>query len=144
MSRSRACIAGSALSHSINTALTLIAVELTLRLRQPAPGVIHHSDRGVQHANHAYVARLEQSGRSLSMSVSGNPDDNAQAERFFKALKTEEVYLQEYETYAEAETNLDRFIGDVYNHKRLRSSLGCLPPAEVDVARRSLNCNILS
>jgi len=140
---SRRCI-GWALSRSIDTTLTLIALERALQLRQPAPGVIHHSDRGVQYANDAYVARLEQAGLQLSMSAIGNPYDNAKAESFFKTLKTEEVYLHEYQTFAEAEAQLDHFIADVYNHKRLHSSLGYLPPAEFEVACGSLNNEIPS
>lgn len=134
---SRRCI-GWALSRSIDTTLTLAALERALQLRQPAPGVIHHSDRGVQYANHAYVARLEQAGLPLSMSAVGNPYDNAKAESFFKTLKTEEVYLHEYQTFAEAEAQLDHFIADVYNHKRLHSSLGYLPPVEFEAAYRLL------
>jgi putative transposase len=130
---SRRCI-GWALSRTIDTALTLAALDLALQQRQPAPGVIHHSDRGVQYANQAYVARLEEAGLQLSMSASGNPYDNAKAESFFKTLKIEEVYLHEYQTFAEAEANLGRFIGDVYNHKRLHSSLGYVPPVEFEAA----------
>ena len=87
----------------------------------PAPGLIHHSDRGVQYASGDYVARLEGIGAKISMAATGNPYESAKAESFFKTLKGEEVHLQQYETFAEAERNLDRFIGDVYNTKRLHS-----------------------
>ncbi len=66
------------------------------------------------------------------MSGKGNPYDNAKAESFFKTLKREEVYLSQYQTYDEAEANLGRFIEDVYNQKRLHSSLEYLPPAEFE------------
>ena len=69
------------------------------------------------------------------MSATGNPYDNAKAESFFKTLKHEEVYLKEYQTLADAETNLGQFIEDVYNIKRLHSSLGYLPPAEFEAAQ---------
>lgn len=134
---SRRCI-GWAVSRTIDTALTMVALERALRRRRPAPGVIHHSDRGVHYANHTYVDRLAQAGMQLSMSAAGNPYDNAKAESFFKTLKTEEVYLHEYQTFAEAEANLDHFIDDVYNHKRLHSSLGYVPPAEFEVAGGSV------
>jgi len=68
------------------------------------------------------------------MSAVGNPYDNAKAESFFKTLKAEEVYLKEYWSLEEAEQNIGYFIADVYNAKRLHSSLGYLPPAEFEAA----------
>ncbi len=94
------------------------------------PGLIHHSDRGVQYAAGEYIARLE--GARVSMSAVGNPYDNAKAESFFKTLKREEVYLKDYRTFEEAETNLEQFIEAVYSTKRLHSSLGYLPPVEFE------------
>ena len=130
---SRRCI-GWKLSRQIDTWLTLDALEVALAQRQPAPGLIHHSDRGVQYASLDYVARLEQVGARVSMSAKGNPYDNAKAESFFKTLKREEVYLKDYQTFAEAEANLGHFIEAVYNVKRLHSSLGYLPPVEFESA----------
>jgi putative transposase len=130
---SRRCI-GWALSRWIDTRLTLSALEMALRARQPARGFVHHSDRGVQYASGDYVARLEAAGARISMSATGNPYDNAKAESFFKTLKYEEVYLKEYRTFEEALMNLEAFIEDVYNTKRLHSSLGYLPPAEFEAA----------
>jgi putative transposase len=128
---SRRCV-GWHLSRTIDTALTLAALDHALACRQPAPGLIHHSDRGVQYASTAYVARLASVGARVSMSAVGNPYDNATAESFFKTLKYEEVYLQDYQTFADAVANLERFIEDVYNTKRLHSSLGYCPPAEFE------------
>jgi len=105
-----------------------------LATRQPAPGLIHHSDRGVQYASGDYIARLEGIGACVSMAAVGNPYENAKAESFFKTLKREEVYLQHYQTFREAEANLGRFIDDVYNTKRLHSSLGYVPPVEYEAA----------
>ncbi len=130
---SRRCV-GWQLSRTIDTELALAALEQALAERQPAPGLIHHSDQGVQYASHAYVARLEAAGAHVSRAAVGNPYENAKAESFFKTLKREEVYLQDYRTFAEAEANLDRFIADVYNTKRLHSSLGYVPPAEFETA----------
>jgi transposase InsO family protein len=130
---SRRCI-GWKLSRQIDTRLTLAALEMALETRPPPPGVIHHSDRGVQYASTEYIARLERAQAQVSMSATGNPYDNAKAESFFKTLKHEEVYLQEYQTFADAQAHLGRFIEAVYNQKRLRSSLGYLPPAEFEAA----------
>jgi len=121
-------LVGWHLSKDIATRLTLSALEMGLQRRCPPPGLIPHSDRGVQYASSAYIARLEQAGALPSMAARGNPYDNAFAESFFKTLKREEVYLNEYRSFLEANDNLGRFLEAVYNHKRLHSSLGYLPP----------------
>jgi putative transposase len=128
---SRRCL-GWTLSRQIDTRLTLAALEMALQTRHPAPGLIHHSDRGVQYASTEYVARLDRAQARVSMSATGNPYDNAKAQSFFKTLKREMVYLNEYQTFAEAEAQLGQFIEDVYNTKRLHSSLGYRPPAEFE------------
>jgi putative transposase len=130
---SRRCV-GWALSREMTTRLTLSALRQAIAERQPAPGFIHHSDRGVQYASHDYVEHLQATGAQISMSAVGNPYDNAKAESFFRTLKMEEVYLKEYESFADAEANLQTFIEQVYNTKRLHSSLGYLPPAEFEAA----------
>ncbi|MDP9357492.1 MAG: IS3 family transposase [Chloroflexota bacterium] len=133
---SRRCV-GWHLSPTVDTRLTLAALDQALDARRPAPGLVHHSDQGVQYASSAYVTRLEAAGINLSMAAVGNPYENAQAESFFKTLKREEVYLNEYRSFAEAEANLDRFIEQVYNTKRLHSSLGYRPPVEFEAAWRT-------
>jgi putative transposase len=130
---SRRCV-GWHLARHIDTRLTLAALDQALATRRPAPGFIHHSDQGVQYASAAYVARLAEAGARISMAAVGNPYENAKAESFFKTLKREEVYLKDYQTFAEARTNLAQFIDDVYNTKRLHSSLGYRPPAEFEDA----------
>lgn len=128
---SRRCI-GWRLSHTIDTQLTRAALNHAITLRQPGPGLIHHSDRGVQYASAAYVERLLGIQAQVSMSAKGNPYDNAKAESFFKTLKREEVYLNQYETFGDAEGQIGSFIDDVYNQKRLHSSLGYVPPVEYE------------
>lgn len=130
---SRYCV-GWHLSATIDTQLTLQALEMALARRSVAAGWIHHSDRGVQYAATAYIERLRRAEARISMAAKGNPYDNAKAESFFKTLKVEEVYLNDYRSLHEAEANIGPFIEDVYNTKRLHSSLGYLPPAEFEMA----------
>lgn len=128
---SRLCV-GWALSRWIDTSLTLEALERALAVRNPAAGLIHHSDQGVQYANCEYVARLEEIGARISMASVGNSYENAKAESFFRTLKLEEVYIKDYRTFEEAYENISQFIEEVYNKKRLHSSLGYLPPVEFE------------
>jgi putative transposase len=86
----------------------------------------------VQYASGEYVACLEQIGARISIAAVGNPYENAKAESFFRTLKMEEVYLNGYRTYEEAEQSIGEFIEEVYNKKRLHSSLGYLPPVEFE------------
>jgi putative transposase len=128
---SRKCV-GWRLSRFIDTRLTLWALEMALSSRRPRPGLIHHSDQGVQYASNEYVERLEDAGARISMAAVGNPYENAKAESFFRTLKMEEVYLKDYQNFEEAEENISQFIEEVYNKKRLHSSLGYLPPVEFE------------
>jgi putative transposase len=128
---SRKCV-GWHLSRWIDTRLTLSALQMAHCSRQPAPGLIHHSDQGVQYASSEYVLRLEEAGAKISMAAVGNPYENAKAESFFRTLKMEEVYLNDYQDFEEAEQNIGEFIEEVYNQKRLHSSLGYLPPVEFE------------
>lgn len=128
---SRYCV-GWQLSRLIDTSLTLGALERALTTRTPRPGLIHHADQGVQYACDAYVDRLNAVAAQVSMAAVGNPYEHAKAERFFRTLKHEEVYLNQYDSFADAEANIGHFIDDVYNARRLHSSLGYLPPAEFE------------
>lgn len=105
---------------------------MALALPRPEPGLIHHSDQGVQYASAEYVLRLEEAGALISMAAVGNPYENARAESFFRTLKMEEVYLKDYRNFEEAQENIAQFIEEVYNEKRLHSSLGYLPPVEFE------------
>ena len=125
-------VVGYALSPRIDTALCLEALRMALAQRKPPAGIIHHSDRGVQYASGGYVEVLKEHGFRISMARKGNPYDNAAAESFFKTLKSEEVYLWEYRTLTDVHNRLPYFLEEVYNHKRLHSSIGYVPPVEFE------------
>ena len=138
----RRCI-GWQLGRHIDTQLTFSALDQALKHRWNPDllGIIHHSDRGVQYASNLYVDRLKEHNFQISMSRKGNPYDNAFVESFIKTLKYEEVYLNEYETFSDALENIGRFIDDVYNKKRLHSSLGYKSP---EAFEQEANINILT
>jgi len=123
---------GYAISRNIDTQLTMDAFKMAIYNRNPTPGCIHHSDRGVQYASQDYVKELKFYGFQISMSRRGNPYDNAYAESFIKTLKSEEVHLWEYRTMEDAQKRIPYFIEDVYNQKRLHSALGYCPPCEFE------------
>ena len=123
---------GWATSTHVDTQLSLAALTMALETRTIDPGLIHHSDRGVQYASSDYVTLLKSKNIVISMSRKGNPYDNAKAESFMKTLKSEEVSLNDYETFSDAKQNIEHFISLVYNNKRLHSSLGYQTPAEFE------------
>ncbi len=125
-------VVGWALRNYLNRELALAALRMALARRNPAPGLIHRSDRGVQYACQDYTQLLLTNNIAISMSRPANPYDNAFAESFMATLKKEEVNLSEYENIFDALSRIGYFIEDVYNSKRLHSALGYLPPAEFE------------
>jgi putative transposase len=125
-------VIGYAVSKSMDSSLVLKALQMAIANRKPGTGVIHHSDRGVQYASVEYTNVLKEHGFQISMSGKGNPYDNATMESFFKTLKHEEVYLYGYETLSDVEKRLPYFIEQVYNLKRLHSSLGYMSPVKYE------------
>ena len=130
-------VIGWALDRTLEDTLTLRALRMALDQRRPVPGLVHHSDRGVQYASGEYTDLLRVHGIVISMSRKANPYDNAKAESFMKTLKYEEVFREDYRDLAEAHAGIGRFLEQVYNQKRLHSGLGYRPPAEFEFAVRA-------
>jgi len=122
-------IRGWHLSRNLDQSLTLAALERALACGIPT---IHHSDQGVQYAATAYVQRLLGLGVTLSMAAVGEAAENGYAERLIRTIKEEEVYLSDYQDFADAQRNMTRFLDDVYNVKRIHSALGYLTPQEFE------------
>lgn len=129
-------VVGWHMDSKIDAQLTVTAFKMARAQRTITPNLVHHSDRGAQYAANAYVQLLKERGIRISMSRTGNPYDNAKAERFFRTLKYEEIYLNEYDNLAEARFRIAEFLDQIYNHKRLHSKLGYVPPAEFEQSFR--------
>jgi putative transposase len=125
-------VIGWALGRTLEAELAVMALRMALLERKPAPGLVHHSDRGVQYASRVYTEILQQHQSKISMSRKSNPYDNATCESFIKTLKYEEVYRNEYRDFQEARSCIGEFLERVYNRKRLHSALGYVPPAELE------------
>jgi putative transposase len=125
-------VIGWALGRTLEAGLALSALRMALRQRRPEPGLVHHSDRGVQYASRDYTGLLKEHQIEISMSRKANPYDNAACESFMKTLKYEEVYRTEYRDLADAYAQIGEFLEHLYNQQRLHSALGYVPPAEFE------------
>jgi len=119
------------LSRSLSADLAIAAL-LDAISKRDTSNLVHHSDQGIQYCSSEYVNILKDHKIAISMSGRANPYDNAKIESFFRTLKVEEVYMFEYETYKEVLSRIPYFIEEVYNNKRLHSSLGYMPPEEFE------------
>ena len=127
-------IVGWAMAEHMRAELCIDALMMALSRRNPQPGLVHHSDRGVQYACGDYRELLEREGITCSMSGRGDCYDNAVMESFFKTLKVELVYQREFATRAEATAAVFEYIEAFYNRKRLHSSLDYTSPADFEAS----------
>jgi putative transposase len=125
-------VVGWELDRTLATRLTKAALQQAIASRQPPPGLVHHSDRGVQYASDEYVQTLQANQMIPSMSRPANPYDNASCESFMKTLKREEIYANTYVDLAHLRTNIAQFIEQYYNRCRLHSALGYQSPDEFE------------
>ena len=133
---SRKCV-GWSMRDTLETELALNALRMAREARTPAPGLIHHSDRGSQFASTEYRAELEQHGMIASMSRKGDCYDNAVAESFFSTLEFELIMQNDWHTRAEARRAVFRYIETWYNPKRRHSTLGNISPVQYEATKRA-------
>lgn len=125
-------VVGWAMDGSMTRQLTLDALEMAVKRRRPAAGLIHHSDQGVQYAAHDFQRRLKEHGILCSMSRRGDCYDNAVVESFFHTLKTELVHHHQYRSRNEARASIFDYIETFYNRQRRHSSIGYRTPMEFE------------
>jgi len=125
-------VIGWALDRSLAARLAITALERAIAARQPQPGLVHHSDRGIQYASQDYVGLLQKHHLIPSMSRPANPYDNATCESFMKTLKQEEIYCRQYRDLNDLKAHMEEFVDCYYNHQRLHSALGYRTPAEFE------------
>jgi putative transposase len=123
---------GWALDRSLTARVAVSALQQAIERRQPAPGVVHHSDQGIQYACSDYIQELKSHHMVPSMSRPANPYDNAACESFMKTLKQEEIYCHQYRDFEELAEHVEEFIGAYYNHQRWHSALGYRTPDEFE------------
>ena len=129
-------IVGWSMSDTMTTTLVDDALAMAIRARDPARGLLHHSDRGVQYTSGRYREALLEHGMETSMSRTGNCYDNAVVESFWGKLKTEMVYHERFTTMTQARTAVFEYIEVFYNRKRLHAALGYLSPEQFEASRR--------
>ncbi len=127
-------VVGLNIDDQMTVELPLKALKQATVSRQPAPGFVHHSDRGSQYASKRYTGQLDSMGAEISMSRKGNCYDNAVAESFHSTLKKDKIYCRDelYQTKAEAKQDIVQYIIQYYNNERIHSTLDYLSPNEFE------------
>jgi putative transposase len=125
-------VVGWSLDCTLAARIVVAALQQAIALRQPPPGVVIHSDRGVQYACADYHAVVQANQMTPSMSRPANPYDNAACESFMKTMKQEEIYCNQYKDIQELAANLQEFLENYYNRIRLHSALDYRTPEEFE------------
>ena len=125
---------GWELDRTLAARLPIAALEKAIAERQPPPGLVHQSDRGVQYASGDYLRILSKHQMIPSMSRPANPYDHASCESFLETLKREEIYAHRYRDLDDLRANSEAFIEQYYNRQRLHSAVGYRSPEEFEQA----------
>jgi putative transposase len=128
-------VVGWAMEDHLRTEIVVDALQMAVWRRKPAPGLVHHSDQGVQYTALSFAQRLREVGITPSMGRSGTALDNAMAESFVSTLKAELVSNLEFPTRQAAKTAIFDYLETFYNTRRLHSSLGYRSPADFEEDR---------
>jgi transposase InsO family protein len=126
-------IVGWAMRDHLRTELPLAALAMAVSTQRPEPGLIQHSDRGVQYASAEYRKAIKSAGLTASMSRKADCYDNAPMESFFHTLKTELVHHRQYATRTEASRDIFAYIEGFYNRTRRHSAIGYISPIEMEL-----------
>ncbi len=129
-------VVGWSVNRSLRSTVAVDALQQAIEKRNPLPGLVHHSDRGVQYASQEYTELLHKHGVTCSMSRVGNPYDNARCESFLKTLKQEEIYCHDYLDLDDLRLHSSAFIDEYYNRHRLHSALGYVSPDAFEQATK--------
>lgn len=127
-------VVGWAMGDRPDESVALDALKMALEQRRPAPGLIHHTDRGVQYRARGYAHLIQRSGLRASMNATDSPLDNAAAESFFSTLKNELVHHRRFTTRNEARAAIFDYIEAFYNRQRLHQGIGYLTPLQAEQA----------
>jgi putative transposase len=130
-------VVGWELDRTLAARLPVAALQRAIAERKPGPGLVHHSDRGVQYASAEYIALLRQHQILPSMSRPANPYDNASCESFMRTLKREEIHAGQYQDIEDLRRNIEEFIDRYYNRQRLHSALGYHTPEEFEASTQT-------
>jgi putative transposase len=125
-------VVGWSMATHLRTEIVVDALQMAIARRKPSPGLVHHSDRGVQYTSLFFGKRLEDEGLLPSMGRVGSAYDNALAEAFVATLKTELLYRSSLPTREVVKTAIFEYIEGFYNSRRRHSALGYLSPAEFE------------
>ena len=128
-------IVGWAMENHLRTEIVVDALQMAIWRRKPAPGLVHHSDQGVQYTALSFSKRLREVGITPSMGRTGSALDNAMAESFVSTLKAELVSRMEFPTRQAAKTAIFEYLETFYNTRRLHPSLGYRSPADFEEDR---------